>query len=274
MEEFGVKVSTSTIWRAVNATAVATTTWYEQLIGRIPPPRYLCIDEKYIPVHGKKRPNQLFVDPETTIGYKQKLLRNRTEAGIYRELKLLKKRGNLEVIITDDWKSYAPAIKRLGLRHQKCIFHAKRAFRRAMKRARIQKKRKQKFVRWADCFLDSKNINEAKKWLRVLGRTKKEKKLQRFMKSFLFDWKDYFTYLEFDDCPKTTNAAEQHNRLFEQKRQTMHGFRNERSAKLFTKLFSVYSLFRKFEEGKYKGLCPLEIAKVQLPQMDMFALLQ
>ena len=108
---------------------------------------------------------------------------------------------------------------------------------------------------------------------RVLGRLKKEKKLKRFMKSFLFDWPDYFTYLEFEGCPKTTNPVEQYNRRFEQKRQIMHGLRKERTARDFIALFSLHSIFRKFEEGINKGIAPIELAGRQLIANSIYDIL-
>ncbi len=107
---------------------------------------------------------------------------------------------------------------------------------------------------------------------RVLGRIK-DKKLQRFMKSFLYEWEDYFTYLEYEGCPKTTNPVEQYNRRYEQKRQIMHGLRKERTAREFNALFTIHSMFRKFEEGTHKGLSPLEIAGAQLRTTNVFAFL-
>jgi len=110
-------------------------------------------------------------------------------------------------------------------------------------------------------------------WLKKRRTKKKEKKLRRFLMSFLSDWKDYFTYMEFPGCPKTSNPIEQFNRRFEQKRQTMHGFRKERSAREFTALFSLHSAFRKFESGVHAGLSPLELAGVSIGSMKMFDLL-
>ncbi len=152
-------------------------------------------------------------------------------------------------------------------------FHAKRACFRIMKKKHVQKWRKEKFLHWLFAFLDSQSLDEAKAWLRVIGRMKKEKKLRRFLKSFLSDWKDYFTYLEFQGCPKTSNPIEQFNRRFEQKRQTMHGFRKERTAREFTALFSLHSAFRKFESGVHAGLSPLELAGVPIGPMKLFDLL-
>lgn len=114
---------------------------------------------------------------------------------------------------------------------------------------------------------------EAIVWLRILGRTKREKKLARFLKSFLSNWQDYFTYLEFPGCPKTSNAVEQFNRRFEKKRQTMHVFRKERTARSFTSLFALHSMFRRFEARKNKGKSPLEIANVTLAAKSVFDLL-
>ena len=102
---------------------------------------------------------------------------------------------------------------------------------------------------------------------------KREKKLRRFLKSFLSDWKDYFTYLKFPGCPKTSNAVEQFNRRFEQKYQSMHGFRKERTARSFTSLFILHYMFRKFESGQNKGRSPLEIAKIQSDASSVFDLL-
>jgi len=163
--------------------------------------------------------------------------------------------------------------KEMGLRHQKCHFHAKRACFRIMKKKHIQKRRKEKFIGWLFRFLDSKNLDEAKVRLRVIGRMKREKRLRRFLKSFLLDWQDYFTYLEFPGCPKTSNPIEQFNRRFEQKRQTMHGFRKERTARAFTSLFSLHSAFRKFESGVHAGKSPLELVGVEIGPMKMFDLL-
>ena len=142
-----------------------------------------------------------------------------------------------------------------------------------MKKAHIQKKRKAKFKKWCHSFLGSKDMNEAVARRRVLGRIK-DKKLERFMKSFLYDWRDYFTYKEFEGCPKTTNSVEQYNRRYEQKRQNMHGLRKERTAREFNSIFALHSMFRKFEEGVHKGLSPLEIAGVQLNGMTVFDFLR
>ena len=272
IEDFRIAVSASTIWRTISSTATSLR-GIDPLKDLISPPsRYCCVDEKFISVHGKKKPQLFGICPETGLLIKEKLLRNREEPTIISALKDLKKRG-IEVCITDDLKSYSPSIKAVGLRHQKCHFHAMRAAFRAIKKARIQKKRKEKFIGWVKNFLRSKNLKEARSWLRVIGRMKREKKLRRFLKSFLFDWKDYFTYLEFEGCPKTSNAVEQFNRRFEQRYQSMHGFRKERTARSFTSLFTLYSMFRKFESGQNKGRSPLEIAKIQLAASSVFDLL-
>ena len=102
---------------------------------------------------------------------------------------------------------------------------------------------------------------------------KREKKLVRFLKSFLSNWRDYFTYLEFPCCPKTSNAVGQFNRRFEKKGQTMYGFRKERTARSFTSLFTLNSMFRKFEAGKNKVKSPLEIANATLTAKVVFGLL-
>ncbi|MCL4364839.1 MAG: transposase [Candidatus Marsarchaeota archaeon] len=234
--------------------------------------KYACVDEKFISVHGKKKPQLFAICPETGLPLEEKLLRNREKPAITSAAKILKRMGII-VCITDDLKSYAPSIKAAGLRHQKCHFHAMRAGFGAMKKAHIQKKRKEKFIGWIKNFLRSKNLIDARSWLRVIGRMKREKKLGRFLKSFLFDWKDYFTYFEFPGCPKTSNAVEQFNRRFEQKYQSMHGFRKERTARSFTSLFILHSMFRKFESGQNKDRSPLEIAKIQLAASSVFDLL-
>ncbi len=273
IEDLRIEVSTSTIWRALYTWSTATLGLNPfDSLNSPPPSKYACVDEKFISVHGKKKPQLFAICPETDMPLKQKLLRNREKPVITSAMKDLKKMG-IEVCITDDMKSYAPSIKAAGLRHQKCHFHAMRAAFRAMKKTHIQKKRKEKFVGWIKNFLRSKNLKEARSWIRVIGRMKREKKLRRFLKSFLFDWKDYFTYLEFPGCPKTSNAVEQYNRRFEQKYQSMHGFRKERTARSFTSLFTLHSMFRKFESGKNKDRSPLEIAGIQLAASNVFDLL-
>ena len=223
-------------------------------------------------MHGKKKPQLFGICPETGLPIQEKLLRNREKPTIISVLRNLKKRG-IEVCVNDDLKSYSPSIKAVGLIHQKCHFHAMRAVFRAMKKAHIQKKRKKKFIGWIKSFLRAKDFKEARSRLRVIGRMKREKKLRRFLKSLLFNWKDYFTYLEFKGCPKTSNAVEQFNRRFEQKYQSMHGFGKERTARSFTSLFTLYSMFGKFESGKNKGCSPLEIAGIQLAASNVFDLL-
>ena len=232
---------------------------------------FACVDEKFVSVHGKKRPQLFGVDPVTGMPLAQKLLRNREEPALTRVLKGLKKMG-VRVAVTDDLKSYAPSVKKAGMRHVKCHFHAKHTFFKRMKKAHIQKKRKEKFIKWCHRFLGAKNMKEAVVRRRVLGRIK-DKKLQRFMMSFLYEWEDYFTYLEFEGCPKTTNPVEQYNRRYEQKRQIMYGLRKEKSAREFKALFALHSMFRKFEEGTHKGLSPLEIAGAQLRTTNVFAFL-
>lgn len=266
------RISASTIWRAVN---FAAKTAKEIEVGdnfSLKLSGFVCADEKFISVHGCKRPQFFAVCPRTGVPVLQKLLRNREErtvAPLFRKLK----RAGMRVCVTDDWKPYAAAIKKLGMRHQKCHFHAKRACFRIMKKKHVQKRRKEKFIGWLFAFLDSQCLEEAKVWLRAVGRMKREKKLQRFLKSFLSDWQDYFTYLEFPGCPKTSNPVEQFNRGFEQKRQSMHGFRKERTARAFTALFSLHFLFRKFESGQNRGLSPLELAGVQQAPQDLFEFL-
>jgi len=267
--DFAVSISTSSIWRAVwtaELAAQATSCFSDTGLQLS---RFACVDEKFISVHGKKKPQFFGIDPITYLIIGQKLLRNREEPVIKSELRKLKRKG-VKVVISDDWKSYASAAKKLGLRHQKCHFHAKQAITRAMKKKHIQKCRKEKFIRWLYKFLDSKSIDEAKKWLRVVGRIKREKKLRRFLKSFLHSWENYFTYLEFEGCPKTSNPIEAFNRRFEQKRQTMHGCRKEKTAKGFTTLYTLYSAFRRFESGKNAGIAPLELAGFKLENKTMF----
>ena len=272
IEDLSVSISISTIWRAVSFVAKSSRgiAPLEDLLS--PPSKYACVDEKFISAHGKKKPQLFAICPETNLPLLQKLLRNREEPAITSVAKALKKMGIL-VGVTDDFKTYAPALKVAGLRHQKCHFHAIRAAHRAMKKAHIQKKRRKKFVGWIRNFLRSKTLKEARSWLRVIGRMRAEKKLKRFLKSFLFDWKDYFTYLEYPGCPKTSNAVEQFNRRFEQKYQSMHGFRKERTARSFTSLFTLHSMFRKFESGNNKGRSPLEIAGIQLAANSIFDIL-
>ncbi len=223
--------------------------------------------------HGHKKPVPCRICTTTGLLYGVELLRDMDEAALLRELRLMKRLHTL-VCATDDWKAYRKVLKLLKVFHQKCILHAKQAVTRIMRKRRIQKKRAKKFKRWLFSFLDSKSMKEARKWLRVIGRIKGEKKLVRFMASFLTDWQDYFTYLSFDGCPKTSNADEQFNRRFEQKYQSMHGFRKERTARAFLALYQIHSMFRKFEEGVHKGLSPLEIAGVQLGCTDVFDFLR
>lgn len=267
-EDFDVRISTATIWRATRAAGKAAQTINYPQEG-VKLSGFACVDEKFISVHGTKRPQFFAIDPVTGLILGQKLLRNREEPAIRAELLKLKKKG-VKTIISDDLKSYAPAIKALGLRHHKCHFHAKQAIHRIMKKKHIQKRRKERFIRWLFSFLDSKNLKEAKARLRVIGRIKQEKKLRRFLQSFLHNWEDYFTYLEFEGCPKTSNPIETFNRRFEQKRQTMHGFRKEKTAKSFTALFAFHSAFRKFEAGKNAGVSPLELAGFELGTKTMF----
>lgn len=271
MCKFGVNISASAIWYAVNRFGKLAVTVYDRVIGLIKPSGFACVDEKFVSVHGKKRPQLFGIDPITGIPLIQKLLRNREETTITRVMRRLRKMG-VRVVCTDDLKSYSPSVKTAGMRHNKCNFHAKHTFHKRMKKAHIQKKRKEKFIKWCHKFLDSKDMKEAVVRRRVLGRIT-DKKLQRFMKSFLHNWPDYFTYLEFEGCPKTTNPVEQYNRRYEQKRQIMHGLRKEKTAREFNALFALHSMFRKFEEGTYKGLSPLEIACAQLRTTNVFAFL-
>ena len=272
MGKFGVRISAGAIWYAISALGKAARKAYNRIVRLIKPSEFVCIDEKFVSVHGKKRPQLFVIDPNTGIPLAEKLLRNREEGTILNILRRVKRMG-VRVISTDDLKSYAPAIKKAGMRHHKCHFHAEHTFLKRMKRAHIQKKRKGKFINWCHKFLGSKDRKEASARRRVLGRVK-DRKLDRFMQSFLYDWRDYFTYLEFEGCPKTTNPVEQYNRRYEQKRQTMHGFRKERTAREFNALFALHSMFRKFEEGTHKGLSPLEIANVRLESTNAFAFLK
>ena len=271
-EDLCVRISASTIWRATNLAAKASRGVDVCNHFNAKLSDFVCVDEKFISVHGRKKPQFFAICPKTGVVVIQKLLRKRDEAAV-RELFRKLKRLGFKVCISDDWKAYVAIAKEMGLRHQKCHFHAKRACFRIMKKKHVQKGRKEKFLRWLFAFLDSQSLEEAKGWLRVIGRIKKEKKLRRFLMSFLSDWKDYFTYMEFPGCPKTSNPIEQFNRRFEQKRQTMHGFRKERSAREFTALFSLHSAFRKFESGVNAGLSPLELAGVSIGSMKMFDLL-
>lgn len=266
-EDFNAKVSTSTVWRAVNLAAKAAHGSHQ--LPDLQLSRFACVDEKYISVHGRKRPQLFAVCAGTGLPVAQKLLRRKDEAAIRPEFRKLKGMG-FEVCVTDDWKAYPAVVRGLGMRHQKCHFHAKRACFRIMEKKRIQKRRRKKFLGWLFKFLDSEDLARAKVWLRVIGRMKAEKKLRRFLKSFLADWRDYFTYLEFPGCPKTSNPIEHFNRQFEQKRQTMHGFRKERTAKAFTDLFSLHYAFRKFETGVNKGRSPLELAGMGPGRQSMF----
>jgi len=268
-KDFGLRISVSTIWRACWAAEKAAQCVPGRMNQDLKLSSFVCTDEKFISVHGRKKPQFFAIDPITLLVVGQKLLRNRDEPAIVQELRKLKRMG-FKVVISDDWKSYASAAKKLGMRHQKCHFHAKQAVFRIMKKKHIQKRRKEKFIRWLFQFLDSKSIKEAKVWLRVIGRMKMEKKLRRFLKSFLYDWQDYFTYLEFEGCPKTSNAIEAFNRRFEQKRQNMHGFRKEKTARGFTALYGLYSAFRKFESGKNVGISPLELAGFELENRTLF----
>jgi transposase-like protein len=267
-EDFDVEISTSTIWRASWAACEAAQKTNVPIAG-LRLSRYVCVDEKFISVHGRKKPQFFGICAATQLVIGQKLLRNRDETAITHELRKLKRMG-FGVVISDDWKPYAAASRQLDLRYQKCHFHAKRAVLMAMKSKHIQKRRKEKFVRWLFRFLDSKDIKEATVWLRVCGRMKREKKLRRFLKSFFSEWQDYFTYLEFEGCPKTSNPIEAFNRRFEQKRQTMHGFRKEKTARGFTAPFTLHSAFRKFESGKNVGMSPLELAGFELGDQTMF----
>ena len=271
-EDLCVRISASTIWRAVNlaATAARGVEMCNHFNAKLS--EFVCVDEKFISVHGRKKPQFFAICPKTGVIATQKLLRKREEVSVAGEFRKLKRMG-FKVCISDDWKAYPAAAKAAGMRHQKCQFHAKQTCFRIMKKKHIQKKRKEKFLGWLFAFLDSKSLEEATVWLRVVGRMKKEKKLGRFIKSFFSDWENYFTYLEFPSCPKTSNPIEQFNRRFEQKRQTMHGFRKERSARGFTALFSLHSAFRKFESGVHAGLSPLELAGVSIGSMKMFDLL-
>ena len=272
MWKFGVCISASSIWYAVNGLGKLATVALDRILEYVEPSGFACVDEKFVSIRGRKRPQLFVIDPVTGVLLPQKLLRNREEPTMTRVTGRLNRMG-VGVVITDDLKSYAPSIKNAGLRHVKCYFHAKHTFHKRLKRAHIQKRRKEKFIKWCDRFLGSKDMDEAKKWRRVLGKIK-DKKLQRFMKSFLFDWRDYFAYQEFKGCPKTSNAVEQYNRRYEQKRQTMHGLRKERTAMAFNALFALHSMFRKFEEGVHKGLSPLEIAGVQLGCTEVFDFLR
>lgn len=271
-EDLCVRISASTIWRAVNLAATAARGMEVCKRFNAKLSEFVCVDEKFISVHGRKKPHFFAICPKTGIIATQKLLRKREEVSVAGEFRKLKRMG-FKVCISDDWKAYPAAAKAAGMRHQKCHFHAKRACFRIMDKKHIQKKRRTKFLGWLFGFLDSKSLDEAKIRLRVIGRMKQVKKLRRFLKSFLFGWQDYFTYLEFSGCPKTSNPIEQFNRRFEQKRQMMHGFRKERSARKFIALFSLHSAFRKFESGVHAGLSPLEIAGVSIGPMKMFDLL-
>lgn len=271
-EDLCVRISASTIWRAENMAAKAAKgiDVCHEFNAKLS--EFVCVDEKFISVHGRKKPQFFAICSKTGIIATQKLLRRREEASVAGEFRKLK-RMDFKVCVSDDWKAYPAAAKAAGMRHQKCHFHAKRACFRIMDKKRIQKKRRAKFLGWLFRFLDSKSLEEAKTRLRVIGRMKQVKKLRRFLKSFLFGWQDYFTYLEFLGCPKTSNPIEQFNRRFEQKRQTMHGFRKERCAREFTALFSLHSAFRKFESGSHAGLSPLELAGVPTGHGNVFDLL-
>lgn len=272
-EDLHAQISASTIWRRVDALG-KTARGIDAVRGTgLKLSKFVCVDEKYVPVHGDKKPLFLGLDPLTNVPVVQKLLRNREVPAVLPLMRRLKSM-KFEVCISDDWKSYPLAVKAVGMRHQKCHFHAKQAVWRILKKKHIQKKRKAKFKRWLFAFLDSKSIAEAMVWLRIIGRIKAEKKLARFMQSFLYNWRDYFTYLDYDGCPKTNNPMEQYNRRFEQKRQTMHGFRKERTTRSFIALFILHSLFRKFETGKNKGIAPVELAGgTQLIAKGMYGLL-
>ena len=271
-EDLKVQISVSTIWRFVYQNGKISRTIDVMDILKPKVSKFICVDEKFISVHGKKKPIFTALCPETDIPVVKKLIRDREERTVLPMFKRFKQLG-FEVCISDDWKAYPAAAKSVGLRHQKCHFHAKQAVTRILKKKHIQKKRKEKFERWLFEFVESKSLKEAKIRLRVIGRIKKEKKLERFMKSFLYNWPDYFTYIEFEGCPKTNNPSENHNRRFEQKRQTMHGFRKERTARSFIALFSLHSVFRKFEAGMNKGIAPIELAGRQLIANSIYDIL-
>jgi hypothetical protein len=98
-----------------------TTLGINQINGiNSPPPRYVCADEKFISVHGKKKPQFFAVCPECCLVVKQELLRNRDEPAFMAVFKELKRVG-VKVCITDDWKAYAKVIKELGIRHRGAI---------------------------------------------------------------------------------------------------------------------------------------------------------
>ena len=84
IEDLNVAVSTATIWRSVYTWSTATQGFNPSRSLNSHPSRYICADEKFISVHGKKKPQFFAVCPECNLVMKQKLLRNRDEPPILR----------------------------------------------------------------------------------------------------------------------------------------------------------------------------------------------
>ena len=94
IKDLRIEVSTSTIWRALYTWSIATRGLNPLHSLTSPPPsKYACVDEKFISVHGKKKPQLFAICPETGLPLEEKLLRNREKPAITSAVKSLKRMG-------------------------------------------------------------------------------------------------------------------------------------------------------------------------------------
>ena len=77
MEKFGIKISTGSVWNRISALGKLAVKSHDTIIKMIKPSEYVCIDEKFVSINGKKRPFIFVINPKTGIPLFKKLLRNR-----------------------------------------------------------------------------------------------------------------------------------------------------------------------------------------------------